>query len=351
MAGYSPDMDEIWTLVAQEGRETLEMAEDSLLKLENDPQNPSEIASLFRSLHTFKGTVRMMNFSVAEKFAHHAEDLVALIRDEGVLLDGVITGLLLNAIDEMRSVLNFIIDHHEDISESSVAAISKRLSDMITERKSNLSAQKEISPTAGPAQSSKKSLHAVKSSPKKRKKTNELPETEEPIMEALIFEPVNLADNPVYVQMFLETTDQEIAKIEHILKPEGSLSNVKVNFNQLDMVNSSIDSLMIACEQMGYTHLVGILNEILALTHSSQKSFTPENLDSLKKFFEDFKSRICELKDSGIEKEEQSLPTWDGTNLLLTWYSARMQKDTGCLIDDIQKLDGYQQEVINEQND
>jgi two-component system, chemotaxis family, sensor kinase CheA len=135
MAPMNSDMEEIWAILAQEGRENLSAVEDTLLKLEKKPDSREEIAVLFRALHTFKGTVRMMDFSTTEQLAHHAEDLGALVRDEGVALDEEMIELLLVAMDRMRTLLDHILNFHSDVDPTDVAVLSSQLHEMVERKK------------------------------------------------------------------------------------------------------------------------------------------------------------------------------------------------------------------------
>ncbi len=63
-SGRSAELEEIWALFAQEGRENLNLVEECLLGLEKDPTDTQQIAALFRAMHSFKGGARMMGFTV-----------------------------------------------------------------------------------------------------------------------------------------------------------------------------------------------------------------------------------------------------------------------------------------------
>ena len=101
---YSAELEEVWALFAEDGKEALDAVEETLLALESNPTDVGQIATLFRGLHTFKGNARMMGLEVFESLAHHAEDLVALVRDEGVVLTSGMIDLLLEILDRSRAM-------------------------------------------------------------------------------------------------------------------------------------------------------------------------------------------------------------------------------------------------------
>ncbi|MEM0989666.1 MAG: chemotaxis protein CheA [Pseudomonadota bacterium] len=65
----------------QEANDILETLEDNLLELESDPGNRQMVDTLFRGLHTIKGSGEMFGFSALAKFVHHLESAYDLVRN------------------------------------------------------------------------------------------------------------------------------------------------------------------------------------------------------------------------------------------------------------------------------
>jgi two-component system, chemotaxis family, sensor kinase CheA len=82
-----------------EAREHLEAFESTLLDLESDHSNLELINRAFRSMHTIKGGAGMFGFQQLTEFTHHVENLLDLMRNGDVDIDGHITGLLLSIGD------------------------------------------------------------------------------------------------------------------------------------------------------------------------------------------------------------------------------------------------------------
>ena len=95
-------MDEIWALYADDGGQSLDLAEQSLLNLKKAPANNGHLAALFRAIHTFKGNARVLGLATIERCAHAAEDLIGLVRDENVPLDPDLLALLLETSDALE---------------------------------------------------------------------------------------------------------------------------------------------------------------------------------------------------------------------------------------------------------
>jgi two-component system, chemotaxis family, sensor kinase CheA len=133
-SGRSAELDEIWSLFSQESRDNLLAVEETLLKLEQDPSDLEQVKVLFRALHSFKGAARMMGLSVTESMTHHAEDLIALVRDQGVALDRDIIDMVLTALDRMRAILDHVLANGSDVEPSQVQDISVALQELIARK-------------------------------------------------------------------------------------------------------------------------------------------------------------------------------------------------------------------------
>ncbi|MGC9446704.1 chemotaxis protein CheW [Cereibacter johrii] len=105
MSDAFDEMDEIWALYADDGAQALDAMEASLLALQAGEDPAAHVGPLFRAVHTFKGNSRVLGLSVVESRAHLCEDLIGLVRDEGVPMDGEIVEILLFASDTLRAML------------------------------------------------------------------------------------------------------------------------------------------------------------------------------------------------------------------------------------------------------
>src|SRR2546429_9965662 len=75
-------MDEIVAEFLVESYESLDRLDRDLLALERDPDAREALASIFRTMHTIKGTCGFLDFAKLERIAHTAESLLAEPRDE-----------------------------------------------------------------------------------------------------------------------------------------------------------------------------------------------------------------------------------------------------------------------------
>ncbi|MEC8796130.1 MAG: Hpt domain-containing protein, partial [Pseudomonadota bacterium] len=112
----SDEMDEIWALFADDGGQSLDAMEEALLALQDGEGDQTEhVSALFRAVHTFKGNSRVLGLAVVESRAHLAEDLIGLVRDDGVPLDEGILEVLLYAGDVLRNMLEETAANRADV--------------------------------------------------------------------------------------------------------------------------------------------------------------------------------------------------------------------------------------------
>ena len=88
-----------------EGRDLLKDAEDSLLCLESAPQDEAAINSLFRAVHTLKGSAGIFSLTPLVNLTHHLESLLMSVRDGQRQLTPALTSLMLSCMDELNAMI------------------------------------------------------------------------------------------------------------------------------------------------------------------------------------------------------------------------------------------------------
>ena len=101
-------MDDIVKDFLIESRENLDRLDQELVSLESDPGSKDLLASIFRTVHTIKGSCRFLGFARLEKVAHAGESLLSKLRDGALALNTEITSGLLAMVDAVRRMLNEI---------------------------------------------------------------------------------------------------------------------------------------------------------------------------------------------------------------------------------------------------
>ncbi|HLJ96561.1 MAG TPA: chemotaxis protein CheA [Gemmataceae bacterium] len=101
-------MTELETVIKEflvESYENLDQLDQDLVVLEKNPENRERLASVFRTIHTIKGTCGFFGFSRLEKVAHVGENLLSKLRDGEMRLDPERTTALLALVDAVREML------------------------------------------------------------------------------------------------------------------------------------------------------------------------------------------------------------------------------------------------------
>ena len=88
-----------------ESYENLDRLDQELIALEKEPANQDTLASIFRTIHTIKGTSGFLAFNQLEAVAHVGENLLARLRDGQLMLAPAITTGLLSMVDAIRQML------------------------------------------------------------------------------------------------------------------------------------------------------------------------------------------------------------------------------------------------------
>ncbi len=88
-----------------ESQENLERLDHEFVALEHDPNNEELLASIFRTIHTIKGSAGFLNLTNLEQVSHYAEDVLARLREHSLMLDDGMVTSLLHAVDSIKSIL------------------------------------------------------------------------------------------------------------------------------------------------------------------------------------------------------------------------------------------------------
>ncbi len=99
-------MDEIVKEYLIESTEALDCVDRELIELEKNPSSADRLATIFRAIHTVKGTSGSLGYSRIEAVAHRGENLLSRMRDGKLVLTGEITTTLLAATDLLRKMLS-----------------------------------------------------------------------------------------------------------------------------------------------------------------------------------------------------------------------------------------------------
>jgi len=97
-------MDDVIKEFLVESYENLDRLDRDFVELEKNPSKES-LASIFRAIHTIKGTCGFLGFPKLESVTHVGESLLSLLRDGQLQVTPAITDALLAMVDAVREML------------------------------------------------------------------------------------------------------------------------------------------------------------------------------------------------------------------------------------------------------
>jgi len=123
------EFDEIVREFLLESYENLDQLDRDLVALEQEPDAHPLLQSIFRTIHTIKGTSGFLAFAKLEALTHAGEGLLARLRDGGLRLTQARTTALLELMDAVRGILASIesTGAEDDRDYSDLVAVLKTL--------------------------------------------------------------------------------------------------------------------------------------------------------------------------------------------------------------------------------
>ncbi|MGA7155368.1 MAG: chemotaxis protein CheA [Acidobacteriaceae bacterium] len=111
----------------EEAREILRALESSLLELNAAPKDKEIVGSVFRSMHTIKGSGAMFGFDEVAAFTHHLETAFDGVRKGSLQVTPELIDLSLTSLDQIERMLE---EGGDQANDSESAAIVERLQRM-----------------------------------------------------------------------------------------------------------------------------------------------------------------------------------------------------------------------------
>jgi len=88
-----------------EAKEIIEKATEDVLKAETEPDNIELLNSIFRGVHTIKGSAGGFELEEISEFAHHLETLLDKLRNREIELTSEIVDIILNGLDHIAKMI------------------------------------------------------------------------------------------------------------------------------------------------------------------------------------------------------------------------------------------------------
>ena len=110
-------MDDLLRDFLTETSENLATLDVELVRLEQNPNDPDLIGSIFRLVHTIKGTCGFLGLPRLEHLAHAGENVLGKFRDRELQVTPVAVDLILASIDRIKALLNYLEQYEVESPE------------------------------------------------------------------------------------------------------------------------------------------------------------------------------------------------------------------------------------------
>jgi two-component system chemotaxis sensor kinase CheA len=114
MGGKKMDTSQYMSMFLEESIENLQTLNESLLELEQRPENIDKLNEIFRVAHTIKGMAATMGFSQMAELTHKMEDVLSKFREGKIKVTEKVVTVLFKCLDTLEKMVNNV---SEGISE------------------------------------------------------------------------------------------------------------------------------------------------------------------------------------------------------------------------------------------
>ncbi len=128
------ELDAALTVFAQEAEELLTDMEDALLSLETKPDDSETINSLFRAMHTIKGSSGLFAFNPIVAFTHEAESVLDKVRHGERAIDPELISILLESKDHTSKLIEHCLTQQNAPLPANLVAVGARLIEALSGR-------------------------------------------------------------------------------------------------------------------------------------------------------------------------------------------------------------------------
>lgn len=118
-----------------ESAEYLQLLNENVLLLEENPDDEEIINAVFRAAHSVKGMSATMGFSKLTDLTHKVENILARVRNDELQINETIIDLLFSGLDFIKTLVDDIKNQGEEVTDVSdyLVELDKCLSDKIME--------------------------------------------------------------------------------------------------------------------------------------------------------------------------------------------------------------------------
>ncbi|KAJ53490.1 two-component system chemotaxis sensor kinase CheA [Clostridium tetanomorphum] len=141
------DTSQYMSMFLEESMDNLQILNESLLQLEQEPDDVDKLNEIFRVAHTIKGMAATMGFNQMAELTHKMEDVLSEFRDGELKVTQKVVTVLFKCLDTLEQMVNNISDGVEE--EVPIEHIMKELEavsegEEVEETEADVPEEKEI---------------------------------------------------------------------------------------------------------------------------------------------------------------------------------------------------------------
>ncbi|MFH0703339.1 MAG: chemotaxis protein CheA [bacterium] len=118
-------------LFIDESKENLQKLNESLLKLETQPDDLEILNDIFRVAHTLKGMSKTMGFNNIADLTHNMENVLEPLRNGNIKATGIIIDVLFRCLDGLEELVDKVISGNYEDKSSAVTDLVNDLQDIM----------------------------------------------------------------------------------------------------------------------------------------------------------------------------------------------------------------------------
>ncbi len=118
-------MDDLISEFITETSESLAVLDLELVKLEKNPEDAAILGTIFRVMHTIKGTCGFLGLPRLESVAHAGENVLGKIRDKQLKATPEAVTLILESLDKIKALIDYLSEKAEEEAGEDSALIAR----------------------------------------------------------------------------------------------------------------------------------------------------------------------------------------------------------------------------------
>jgi two-component system chemotaxis sensor kinase CheA len=308
--------DEILKEFLIESRENIDKLDLEFVQLEEKPRDKELLSSIFRSIHTLKGTSGFFDFKNLEGIAHFAEDILSKMRDGLFIANSEIISTILEAIDHIKIILKNLETIKTEGEEDHLELILKikNLGEMYT-RKATQGKTEEKKETQAdilpkPTETSEDEEKEMKKTSKKKSKiTSAEEEMEKPIVHKTTEEVKNLTKEMETTPAITTQTTEMPSSIQAV-----SETAIRVDTSLLDNLMNLAGELVLSrnrivqlASKMDDPELNSASQSMSLITTEIQEKIMKTRMQPIGNVFNKFPRVVRDLSKAGRKEVDLAL--------------------------------------------